>query len=226
MKAMKAKITFSLCRLAIGLVLLLLSTRVGFSQEGTSSDLIRNLYPRLKPASQNLMKGYLNSLQSEAAMQSLSGAMAQRRKWHRQGHLYTPLLLESLDKERGEARQVVIDLLGGTHDDRAAVRLKEMLRNDLNDEVRIEIYAALAELGYYTRYHSGLLLQKVQEARLARNGKTHTQAALALATIQNTEASWAQDQLYELKLIDGGLSEQIGPLLKLRDYALKSGRYQ
>jgi hypothetical protein len=113
-------------------------------------------------------------------------------------------------------------LLAGTHEDLAAVHLKSWLLRPLNKKLRFSIYAALAELGFYSDYYSGLLLKEVQKKRYdSGDAGTFDDCAVLLATIHQPEAVWAQDQLYEQRLVDGAVSEMVGPLLRLRDLHLK-----
>ena len=167
------------------------------------------------------MVGYLDALEFGCFLASPKRVLQQRRAWNRQGYLYTARLLSSLERASlAEDKWALIALLGGTHDDRAALALRNMLSGPVGAERTWRIYSALAELGFYSKYHAELLLNEVLKGRAEKTGNRNWDCALLLATIHQPEAVWAQDQLYEQHLVDGGLSEAVGPLLQFRDLAL------
>lgn len=182
---------------------------------------IDQLFPDLKDEGRRLMSGYVQSLDFAYCMASPSEALEKRRLWNRYGQRYTTYLLRKIRNRPEEEASRIIILLAGTHDDQAAVALCEILKHETEGKMRSSTYAALAELGYYTDYHSRLLLAEVIRGRREKTGNRAWDSAAALATIHNPEAVWAQDQLYRQHLVDGGLSEMVGPLLKFRDLALR-----
>lgn len=167
------------------------------------------------------MNGYLDSLDFAQSLVEPKRVLEKRRAWNRQGYLYTARLLSSLERASlAEDKWTLIALLGGTHDDRAAVALRNMLSGPVGAERKWHIYAALAELGYYSRHYARLLLDEVLRGWEGPGGNRKWDCAILLATIHRPEAVWVQNQLYEQHLVDGGLSETVGPLLRFRDLAL------
>lgn len=177
------------------------------------------------------MIGYLDSLDFAECLQNPKGVLQKRCLWNREGHRFTSLLLKKLDsqlsvgasaqKSTVKDSQLVIALLGGTHDDLAALQLKSWLARPLNKKARFSIYAALAELGFYSDHYSRLLLSEVLKGHgSSSDDDDASDCAVLLATIHQAEAVWAQDQLYEQRLVDGGVSEMVRPLLQLRNLNL------
>lgn len=178
------------------------------------------LLPKMAKDDRKLMTDYEWALEFSSGLTNPDQALAKRRAWNREGFRCTTELLKGLRKRPEEDAAQVVILLGGTHDDRAALGLLELLETNPPPRVRWATYAALAELSYYTDYHARLLLQIAAEGRREKTGLKTWHSALYLATIHHPEAIWAQSQLHERRLIDGALSGQVGPLLALRDKAL------
>lgn len=181
---------------------------------------VDSLVPEMPAEGRRLASGFTQALDFGYFLGRPEEALRARRAWHREGWRYTRYLLRALDGRSESERAQLVTLLGGTHDDRAAVALLELLRKEPPGRVQWAIWAALAELGYYTECHAKLLLDGVKKGHKEPTGHRAWHCALLLAIIHHPEAVWAQDQLYEQHLVDGGLSEQTGPLLRFRDRAL------
>ncbi len=201
------------------LALLLLTALLPIPVSGQEK-YIPALFPKMGQERRKLIMDYDYALDFANCILKPAEALAKRRAWHREGYRYTNELLEGLHSRREADAAKIIILLGGTHDDRAALSLLDLLESDPPQKVKWAIYAALAELGYYTDYHARLLLQAATDGRTEKSGNTTWDTALFLCTIHHPEAVWAQDQLYERHLVDGALSEQTGVLLEFRDRAL------
>lgn len=187
-------------------------------------DKVPEWYPDLTDTpSQKLVAGYLRSLEFDLVGQDPQKALRERREWNRDGYKYTKFLVGQWSGKDQRYRTAL--LLGGTHDDRAAVALLKFLKTEPELNVRLAIYSALAELGYYTDYYARLLLAeherrwplspKFQKGR----GRPETTVKL-LSIIHHPGAVWAQDQLRERRLLDGAVAEEEGPLIEFRDIAL------
>lgn len=187
-------------------------------------DKVAEWYPGvIDKRAQKLMAGYLCSLEFDFVLLDPQKALHQRREWNKVGQDYTEFLVGQWSRNEHQDRTAL--LLGGTHDDRAAVALVRFLKTENELKVRLAIYSALAELGYYTDYHARLLLAEHERRWPASPkflpGKGRAEETVRLLTIiHHPEAIWAQDQLRERRLLDGAVAEEEGPLIKFRDMAL------
>lgn len=207
-------------RLAIYVILLL--SLLSHSACAQRFQELNSLLPNVSQSGRDLMSGYVYSLDFANCLLHPEKALRKRQAWNREGWRYTTELVRELDARNTKEQTQIILLLAGTHDDRAAVAILERLKETTPERVRWASYAALAELGYYTEYHSGLLLSEVIKGSKETTRRGVESCALLLANIIHPEAVWAQDQLHAQRLVDGGLSAQTGPLLAFRDWVLGS----
>lgn len=205
---------------------LILSCLYGTGEcEGRYDGKIAELYPDLNDRqAQKLVAGYLRSLDGYSFLLEPERTLRDRRAWHHNGCNHTVFLINQWGRK--DQRYETALLLGGTHDDRAALALKRFLKTESETDVRLAIYSALAELGFFTDYHARLLLAE-HERRWpfspnfveGGSGRPETTATL-LSIIHHPEAVWAQSQLRERRLADGAVGEMTGPLAEFRDVAL------
>lgn len=187
-------------------------------------DKVPEWYPDLTDTpSQKLVAGYLCSLDFYMVMVDPQRALRERREWNHDGYKYTKFLIGQWSRKDQRYRTAL--LLGGTHDDRAAVALLKFLKTEPELDVRLAIYSALAELGYYTDYYARLLLaeheRRSSQSPKYQKGRGWPETTMRLLSIiHHPEAVWAQDQLEVRGLTDGAVAEEEGPLIEFRDIAL------
>lgn len=189
---------------------------VGVVEKG----MFQRSYPGLSEETYRLMEGYWKSLEPFAGLnrkgnRDLASVLKARRNWNERGYSYTQVLLRTLTSEDPKLRFRSVILLGGTRDDRAAIALRRLLNSEPEESVKMAILSSLAELGYYSEYHSGQILEAVR-----RGGFRAELYVEMLCIIHHPEAIENQNSLRKLHLIDGGAAEMESGLLDVRDYAL------
>lgn len=175
----------------------------------------KQLFPDQPAEVQGLMQGYMDNFEFGQCMGKPGETLQHRKDWNQRGWHYTNYLLGKIDLVAEQDKPTVICLLGGTQDDRAAVALRMRLRRTPDCLTRCAIYYSLAEMGFYTDYHSRLLF----DAAKANYRKTdYERVVRLLGAIHHPEARATQALPQKLRMLDGAVAEEYFPLLDFRDY--------